>query len=237
MCMDNIKSFAKNKKLEILMQTIRLYCQDIGTELSIEKCAMLIMKSGKREIREGMEQIKKESEFVEKRKITSTWKYWKCIPSNKWRWKEKKEKKRVSQMNKNTTWNQALQQKSKDCAVPHVRYSGLFSKWTKEELRQIGQSKRKLMTMNQVLHLRDDIDRLYVSRKGGGRELANLEGSVEASIQGLEDNIKKSKERWITAVSNGINNIRTNWTITRKQKWEEKQLYGYFKQQTEEISH
>ena len=26
-------------------------------------------------------------------------------------------------------------------------------------------------------------------------------------------------------------------TITKKQKWEEKQLYGYFKQQTSEISH
>ena len=38
--------------------------------------------------------------------------------------------------------------------------------------------------------------------------------------------IKKSKETLFTAVSNNNDNIRTNWiTKTRKQKWEEKQLY------------
>ena len=37
---------------------------------------------------------------------------------------------------------------------------------------------------------------------------------------------------------NNTDNIKTNRkTITSKQKWEEKQLYGYFKRQTEEISY
>ena len=53
-------------------------------EFSILKCTMLIMRSGKRQISEGIVfQIKKESERSEKRKITSTWKYWKRIHSNK----------------------------------------------------------------------------------------------------------------------------------------------------------
>ena len=56
MYMDDIKHFAKTgKDLETLIQTVRTYSQDIGMEFSIEKCAMLIIKSGKRHITEGDE--------------------------------------------------------------------------------------------------------------------------------------------------------------------------------------
>ena len=34
--------------METLIQTARIYSQDIGMEFSIEKCAMLVMKSRKR---------------------------------------------------------------------------------------------------------------------------------------------------------------------------------------------
>ena len=41
MYMDNIKLFAKSEKeLETLIQTIRIYCQDIGMKVDIEKCEM-----------------------------------------------------------------------------------------------------------------------------------------------------------------------------------------------------
>ena len=41
--------------------------------------------------------------------------------------------------------------------------------------------------MNKALHPRDDVHRLYVSRKEGGRGLAYTEDSVDASQQRLED--------------------------------------------------
>ena len=48
MFMDDIKLFAKNgKELETLIHAVRIYSQDIGMEYGIEKCAMLVMKSGK----------------------------------------------------------------------------------------------------------------------------------------------------------------------------------------------
>ena len=44
----DIKLFAKNEKeLETLIHAVRIYSQDIGKEFGIEKCAMLVMKSGK----------------------------------------------------------------------------------------------------------------------------------------------------------------------------------------------
>ena len=56
MYMDDIKLFAKNEKeLETLIQTIRIYSQDIGMEFGIEKCALLVMKSGKRHLTDGIE--------------------------------------------------------------------------------------------------------------------------------------------------------------------------------------
>ena len=65
----------------------------------------------------------------------------------------------------------------------------------------------------------------YVPRKGG-RELASNVDSVDASIQGLEDYIEKRGGRLIIATRNHTDNRRTNrTTITRKQKWEEKQRF------------
>ena len=57
MYMDDIKLFAKNEKeLETLIHIVRIYRQGIGMEFGIEKCAILVMKSGKRYLTDGMEQ-------------------------------------------------------------------------------------------------------------------------------------------------------------------------------------
>ena len=56
MYMDEIKLFAKNEKeLGNLIQTIRIYSQDVGMESDIEKCAMFIRRSSKNKITEEIE--------------------------------------------------------------------------------------------------------------------------------------------------------------------------------------
>ena len=42
-------------------------------------------------------------------------------------------------------------------AVLLVRYSGPFLKWTRDELKQMDQRTRKLMTIHKALHPRDDV--------------------------------------------------------------------------------
>ena len=77
-----------------------------------------------------------------------------------------------------------------------------------------------------------------VSRREGGRGLASTEDSVGESIKRLEDNIKNPRGRLMTATRNNSNNTRiSRTTITRKQMWEEKQLYWRFKRLTNDISH
>ena len=60
----------------------------------------------------------------------------------------------------------------------------------------------------------------------------------DAFIQEFEDYIKKFKERINTETSNSNSNISTDRKAikTRKQKWDRKQLYRYFKRQTDEIA-
>ena len=104
-------------------------------------------------------------------------------------------------------------------AVPIVRYSGHFLKWTREELMQMDHRTRKLMTMHKALHPRDVVFRLYVSRQKGGRGLTSIEDSVDTSIQRLKDYIQKHGGRLITATRKNTDNSRTNrTTITRKPK-------------------
>ena len=76
------------------------------------------------------------------------------------------------------------------------------------------------MTIHKALHPRDDVDRLYVSRKEGGRGLARIEDSINASIQRFEDYIEKHERGLITIIRKDTGNTTDDrMTITRKQKW------------------
>ena len=66
----------------------------------------------------------------------------------------------------------------------------------------------------QVLRSRDDMDRRYVSKK---TEEEDLFDSVDTSIRGLEDYIRKSKEILITVARNCTGDIKfKKATITWK---------------------
>ena len=94
------------------------------------------------------------------------------------------------------------------------------------------------MAMHKALHHRDDVDRLYASRKEGGRGLASIEYSVNKSLHRLENCIQKHEGGLITATRHETENTMNNiMTITRKQKWEGKQPYGRFKRLINNISH
>ena len=82
------------------------------------------------------------------------------------------------------------------------------------------------MTMHKVLHPRDDVERLDVSRTEGETGFASTEVSVDASIQRLEDYIEKHEGGLITTTRKDTDNTMNNRIITRKQKWEENKSMG-----------
>ena len=79
-------------------------------------------------------------------------------------------------------------------AVLLVRYSGPFLKWTREELQKMDQR----------------------TRKEGGRGFTCIPDRVGASIQRLEDYIKKRGGRLITAKMDNTDNTSINRTKTNK---------------------
>ena len=108
-------------------------------------------------------------------------------------------------------------------AVPLVKYSRPFLKLTGDDLKQMDQRTRKLMNMHKALHPRDGVDRLYVTRKEGGRGLDSIEDSGISMIQRLEYYIEKHERGLITTIRNDTDNtIDDRLTITRKQKWKKK---------------
>ena len=54
--------------------------------------------------------------------------------------------------------------------------------------------------MHKALHPRDNVDRLYASRKEGGRRLSSIQNSVDASMPRLEDYIKRAEEDWLQPI-------------------------------------
>ena len=75
-------------------------------------------------------------------------------------------------------------------------------------------------------------------KKKGGGGLARIEDSINASIQRLEDYIRKCRRRLITATTNNTDNTSVNKTkITRKQKWEEKNHIDISSDKKSQISH
>ena len=241
--MDKIKLFAKKKKEQgTLIHTFRIYSQDIGMEFGIEKFTLLVMKMGKRHLTDRTELPNQDK--IRTVTENETYKYLGFLEAVTIKQVEMKHNirkeylKRTRKLLETKLSSRNIIKGINTWAVPLVIYSGPFLEWTRDELKQMDQSTRELMTMPKALHLRDDVDSLCVPRKKGGRGLASIEDSVGTSIQRLEDYIEKHERRLITAIRNNTDNtIDNRMTITRKQKWEGKQLYGRFKWLINKITH
>ena len=126
----------KWKELETLILAERIYYEDIGIEFRIEKWAMLLMGSEKRQMMEGIQLPNREEiwKFGEK----ETYEYLEILKADIIKEVEMKEKKRVSQTNEKISRKYSLLQESHKrdeyliCLL--LRYSGPFLKWMKVEL-------------------------------------------------------------------------------------------------------
>ena len=154
--MDDIKLFAKNEReLETLTQTVRIYSQAIGTEFGIEKCVMLVMKSGKRLMTEIMELPYQEK--IRTLGEKDTYKYLGILEANNIKQVEMKEKirkeylRKIKKLFETKPYCRKLIRGINTKLVQFVRYSGPLLKWTREDLKQMDQRTRKLMTIDGLM--------------------------------------------------------------------------------------
>ena len=73
----------------------------------------------------------------------------------------------------------------KSWAVAIIRYGAGALEWKFDELKESDRKTWKLLTVHKGLHQKNDVDKLYVSTKEGGRGLV----SCESTIRSEENNI------------------------------------------------
>ena len=123
-------------------------------------------------------------------------------------------------------------------AVAVLRYGAGILKWNVEEIKELDRKTRKLLTMHKGLHPKSDIDRLYLSRKDGGRGLMSCEDTIKSEENNLGWYLKHSKEKLLQGVKHvGIlefekscskTDFKTSIREKRLEVWMGKQFYGQF---------
>ena len=125
-------------------------------EFGEDKCTMHVMKSGKRHMTDGIEQPNHDT--IRTLDENETYKYLGILEADTIKQVQIKDTirkeyiRRTRKPLETKLSSRNLIKGINTWAVPLVRYSGPFLKWTKDELKQMDQRTIKLMTMHKALH-------------------------------------------------------------------------------------
>ena len=165
--MDDLKLYSRSEKgLDSLVQTVRVFSEDIGMEFGIEKCAMLVIEKGKIVKSVGIELP--DGKVIKSLQEGESYKYLRILEADKFL--EQKTKlnvskeyiRRLRKVLKSKLNGGNLVRGVNTWAVSLLRYSGAFASWRKSELQAIDRKTRRLFTIYGVLHPKSDVDRLYI---------------------------------------------------------------------------
>ena len=126
--------------------------------------------------------------------------------------------------------------------VAIFRYGAGIIQWKASEQKDLDRKSIKTMTIYGGLHPKSDVDRLYVKREKGGRDLINVEQCLREEENSVGFYVANSGENLIRGVS-AAERINTRETITSvelkkqkatelKEKWSKKRMHGQFIRET-----
>ena len=100
------------------------------------------------------------------------------------------------------------------------------------ELPAIDRRTRKFFNIYGALYPKSDVDRFYIPRKEGGRDLISTEGCVELAMRGLEVYVHGSEEILIQAARGDMTDGLEAVSVMKRSKkekrlvdWEKKVLH------------
>ena len=246
--MDDLKLYARSEReLDSLVQTVRIFSDDIGMEFGMDKCAVLVMKRGRVVRTEGIE-------LPNGRKMKevdlSGYKYLGVLQLDSVMNGEMKTKvrdeytRRVKKLLRSELNGGNLIAGINAWAIGIIRYGAGILDWTVGELRDLDIKTRKMMTMNGCLHPRGNVARLYLPRKEGGRGLISCEECVNLETKSLSIYIKKSEEWMLKFVSTEmeiedneeIEDYKNRMKDEKREKWHSKPLHGKYRKEIEGVS-
>ena len=197
--MDDLKLFAKNEdQIDSLVNTVRIFLEDIKMKYGLPKCEMLIMKRGKLVKNEGISMP--DGKMI--RNIEEDgYKYLGILKADGVKHEQIKGQikkqfiRRVRNILKSKLNGGNMISTINSRAVYIVRYGAGIINWTKVELEELDRKTRKLMTMYRTNQPKVDVDRLYLQRCEGRRDLIGLEDCVQVGMHTLEKYLSISKEK------------------------------------------
>jgi hypothetical protein len=89
--------------------------------------------------------------------------------------------------------------------------------WHQEEIQKLDRKIRKMLTIHGQHHPRADTDRLYVTRKEGGRGLMQVEGAYIAETVNLVEYVESKEDLLIQIVRTHQHNTNSALLQTAKQ--------------------
>ena len=248
--MDDLKLYGKNdKELESLVNTVRVFSEDINMEFGIDKCAVINLQRGKVRNSRG---ITLPSGKVIQQAEEGGYKYLGVLETDQVLHNEMKDKikkeyfSRVRNVLKSKLNGGNTISAINTWAVSLVRYSVGIVNWRKDELDTMDRKTRKLMNLYGALHPQADVDRLYVTRREGGRGMISIRECVEAEEHSLSKYIANTEEELLKAArSEGLLQAWDGHTEDQRKRrkqsdrleaWENKPLHGQFIRQTKNIA-
>ena len=154
--MDDLKLYSRNEKgLDSLVQTIYVFCKDIGMKLDIEKCAMLVIEKGKIVKSVGIELP--DGKVTKSLQEGESHKYLGILGADRFLGDEMKLKiskdyfRRFRKVLKSKLNGGNLVQEVNTWAMSLLRYSAAFISWRKSQLKVIDRKTRKLFTIYEGL--------------------------------------------------------------------------------------
>ena len=244
--MDDLKLFAKNvDQIDSLVNTIRIFSEDIKMEFGLSKYGVLIMKRGKVVESDGLCM----PDGTMMRNIEEGgYKYLGILEADGIKHDEMKEQLKkeyirgVRNVLKTKLNGGNIISAINSRAVSIVRYGAGIIKWTKDEFEELDRKTRKLMSMYGAQHPRADVDMLYLRRCDGGRGLIGVEDCVQAEVNSLDKYLSASEEKMLKEVSlsSSLENKKhgkSKEDIQKKNQgeYESKALHGQFQKATKKV--
>ena len=243
------------------LDIVTKYSNDIGMSFGEDKCAYMNIKKGKRH--SIGESITLNGVKIRELKEEETYKYLGLhesvisrIDTNKVSvTKEYNRRLRKIWKSELNAHNKVIATNS--FAVPIITYTIGLLDWTNEEIKKLDIQTRKVMNINNSLHRRSDIDRIYLKRLKGGRGLRNIEDEFLSKSVAITQHlitIKEKSEFVRCVVEHETNNlvkldclirkdldieinvidksysdiVKNKLQVIKEKNWVNKSVHGYF---------
>ena len=177
--MDDLKTFAGNsKEASSMAKVVYDFSTSIGMKFGFDKCKVLNIVRGKIKKCGNIDLDKDNS--IEEMESGEVYKYLGVLESNNIKHSEmkgvttEKFKKKLKQVLKTELNSKNVMTAINEYVTPVITYTFGVVNWTEQDIKEIDIHVRKSLNMNKMFEIKSDIDRLYTTRKMGGRGLISV---------------------------------------------------------------